>query len=143
MKIKFIIPGEPCGKGRPRFTQTGRAYTPAKTSNYEALVKVMYQEAAKGARFADVPLRMRIDACYSIPASASQKKKAQMRYGILRPTKKPDADNVLKIVADALNKIAYPDDAQIVEAIIRKVYADEPRVYVMIEEVNINGGRTD
>lgn len=133
--VTFTVIGEPCGKGRPRFTATGSPYTPAKTTNYEALVKVMYQDAAKGQRFGDCPLRMRIDAYYSIPASASQKKKAQMRYGILRPCKKPDADNVLKIVADALNKIAYHDDAQIVEATVRKMYADEPRAVVEIEEV--------
>lgn len=135
MRISFIIPGEPCGKGRPRFTAGGRAYTPAKTANYETLVKWYYQQSAKGFRFTDKPLKMMVTAYFQIPASASTKKKAEMRYGFIRPTKKPDWDNIGKIIADALNGVAYPDDAQIVEATVRKFYADDPRVEVEIEEV--------
>lgn len=139
MKVSFIIPGEPCGKGRPRFTAGGRAYTPAKTANYETLVKWEYQQAARGHRYADVSLKMTVVAYYGIPKSASERKKGDMRFGLIRPTKKPDADNVLKIIADALNQIAYPDDAQIVEASVTKLYADEPRVIVTIEEVKCGG----
>lgn len=29
MNISFIVFGEPVGKGRPRFTRGGHAYTPA------------------------------------------------------------------------------------------------------------------
>jgi Holliday junction resolvase RusA-like endonuclease len=58
-----------------------------------------------------------------------------MLDGIVRPTKKPDFDNIGKIICDALNKIAYDDDSQIVEANIYKVYADIPRVEVTLTEV--------
>lgn len=137
MRVTFEIPGEPCGKGRPRFTAGGRAYTPAKTAHYENLVKVEYERQCGGHRFGDGPLRMEIVAYYQIPASASKTQKALMREGMRRPTKKPDADNILKIVADALNQLAYPDDAQIVSAAVTKSYAadDRPCVVVMIEEV--------
>ena len=38
--VSFTVLGEPTGKGRPRFnTQSGRAYTPKKTVNYETWVK--------------------------------------------------------------------------------------------------------
>jgi Holliday junction resolvase RusA-like endonuclease len=136
MRVTFEIPGEPCGKGRPRFTAGGRAYTPAKTAHYENLVKLEYERQC-GHRFEDVPLRMEIVAYFTIPASASKAKKTLMREGMRRPTKKPDADNILKIIADALNQLAYPDDAQIVSASVTKVYAadDKPCVLVMIEEV--------
>lgn len=137
MRVTFEIPGEPCGKGRPRFAAGGRAYTPAKTAHYENLVKCEYERQCGGQRFGDGPLKMRITAYYQIPASASKTQKALMREGMRRPTKKPDADNILKIIADALNQLAYPDDAQIVSAAVTKAYAadDRPCVLVMIEEV--------
>ena len=57
-----------------------------------------------------------------------------MEAGLIRPTKRPDVDNVLKIVCDALNKIVYDDDACIVDAQVRKYYSANPRVEISIEE---------
>lgn len=86
--IRFIIPGVPFGKQRPRVTvkkYTGndgeekrfaKAYTPEKTVNYENLVKMAYKEEAKGKRFKDGDmLDVRIIAYYNIPLSTSKKKK--------------------------------------------------------------------
>ena len=39
--ITFIVYGEPKGKGRPRFTKNGRAYTPVTTQEYENAVKAI------------------------------------------------------------------------------------------------------
>ena len=58
-----------------------------------------------------------------------------MKKQLLRPTKKPDMDNVVKIIADSLNQIAYRDDTQIVDCQCRKFYSDNPRVEVTIKEV--------
>ena len=131
--IKFIIPGEPQGKARARVTRFGN-YTPEKTVNYEALIKHVYFYKAKGIKF-EGAIKMQIHAYYSIPNSASKKKKKDMIDDVIRPTKKPDSDNVLKIVADALNKIAYNDDSQIVEATVRKYYNDEAYVEVSISSI--------
>ena len=83
----------------------------------------------------DAMLDMRIKAYYSIPKSKSKKMKALMLEGIIRPTKKPDMDNVVKIIADSLNNIAYRDDTQIVDCQCRKFYSDTPRVEVRILEI--------
>ena len=64
-----------------------------------------------------------------------QKNKELMKKQLLRPTKKPDMDNVVKIIADSLNQIAYRDDTQIVDCQCRKFYSDNPRVEVTIKEV--------
>ena len=53
---------------------------------------------------------------------------------LIRPTRKPDFDNIGKIICDALNGIAYRDDAQIVDALVRKFYSDTPRVIVEISD---------
>ena len=137
MEVKFTVFGEPKGKGRPRFnTRTGHAITPKDTVTYETLVHMEYLNQCGNARFPDdAMLDMRIKAYYSIPQSKSKKKKELMRAGVIRPTKKPDMDNCIKIIADALNKIAYHDDTQIVDCQVRKFYSDDPRVEVRILEI--------
>ena len=76
---------------------------------------------------------MRIRAYYSIPASASKKRQAAMEAGEVRPVKKPDADNIIKVVADSLNQIAYRDDADIVSVALEKFYSRQPRIEVEIK----------
>ena len=80
---------------------------------------------------------MSVKAYFAIPKSVSKKKHKLMIEEKIRPTKKPDCDNVLKIICDALNTIAYDDDKQIVEMEISKFYSENPRVEVEIEEIAI------
>lgn len=141
MTVKFTVLGEPKGKGRPRFVpQTGRAITPKDTVNYETLVRMEYMAQCEGFRFPDKSmLDMRILAFYSIPKSATKKNRELMIKKILRPTKKPDMDNVVKIIADSLNQVAYRDDTQIVDCQCRKFYSETPRVEVIIQEIQEDG----
>lgn len=139
MKVSFTIPGEPQGKGRPRFAKVCgyvRTYTPDNTASYENLVRLEYERQCSGFRFDDSDmLDMRIYAYYGIPRSVSKRKKALMLEGAIRPSKKPDIDNVVKVIADSLNNIAYRDDVQIVDAMFRKFYSDTPRVDVVIQSI--------
>lgn len=139
MKIVFTIPGEPTGKGRPRFMQVGnftRAYTPQKTTAYETLVKWAFQAKCGGKKFPDgAMLDARLITYYGVPKSASKKKRQAMLEGVIRPTKKPDIDNVCKIVLDSLNGIAYHDDTQVVDCQVRKFYSENPRVVVTIQDI--------
>lgn len=138
MKVKFVIPGEPKGKGRPRVDHHGGktvTHTPDDTIVYENLVKTAYYQQCQRMQFPkDVPLEVRIMAYYSIPQSESKKRKAMMESHQLRPMKKPDVDNVEKVILDSLNKIAYHDDAQVVDCMFRKFYSYQPRVVVTIQE---------
>lgn len=132
MKVSFTVPGEPKGKQRPRVTRTGHAYTPQETTVYENLVKMEFCRQCPGIKF-DGQLRMTIKAHFAIAASVSLKKRNKMLVGEIRPTKKPDVDNITKIVADSLNKIAYNDDSQIVTVVTDKLFSENPRVEVTIE----------
>lgn len=153
-RVIFNVTGEPVGKGRPRFYRRGAGvgtYTPDKTIEYEErirqaflragrLPKVVYGDATNGyvtePLFPEgVPLKMEVMAVFGIPKSASKKKAAEMLDGRINPTKKPDADNIAKIVADALNGIAFRDDAQIAEIHIWKVYGKQPRITVNLERI--------
>ena len=140
MAHKFTVPGEPKAKARPRVTKGGITYTPKDTVIYENLVKMCYrQQVGKFAGADNAPITLHIDAYFTIPKSTSQKKRREMLAGVIRPTKKPDGDNIYKIVADSLNGIAYKDDSQIVDCIVRKWYADVPRVEVILSETATEG----
>ena len=130
--MKFTILGEPIAKARPRFSK-GRTYTPSKTINYENYVKLCYQEQCK--EFLEGELQMEVKVYMQIPKSASKKKSEQMEAGHIRPTKRPDLDNIIKGIADALNGIAYKDDSQIVRVTVEKWYSYKARVEVEIKEV--------
>ena len=138
MKTEFTVYGEPQGKGRPRFSTFNGCVTtrtPDQTVVYENLVKTEYRQQS-GKRFPDdAMLDVRIFAFYAIPKSVSKKKRKAMLNRELRPTKKPDFDNIGKVICDSLNGIAYRDDAQIVDSMVRKFYDDTPRVVVSISEI--------
>lgn len=140
MNICFTVPGEPRGKARPRVTRfkNGRShsYTPKPTKDYEELVKIQYRQAAADKRFADdTPLRMLVLAYFSIPKSTPKKKRQAILDKLIWPIKKPDYDNIAKIVSDALNGIAYRDDSQIVDGHCIKLYTPcAPYVEVNIGE---------
>ncbi|MCC0689980.1 MULTISPECIES: RusA family crossover junction endodeoxyribonuclease [unclassified Clostridioides] len=135
MRVNFTIDGEPVGKGRPRMnTYAKRTYTPNKTKNYEDLIKWLYQSKVK--HYFEGYIKMTLRCYYSIAKSNSKKVKEQKRNNVLRPSKKPDIDNVIKIMADALNEIAYKDDTQIVEVVASKYYSDKPRVEVVLEDIS-------
>lgn len=138
MRTEFCVYGEPQGKGRPRFSTYGgkvTTRTPDKTVLYENLVVTEYRSQS-GKRFPDdAMLDVRIIAYYGIPKSASKKKRQAMLDKKIRPTKKPDFDNIGKVICDSLNGIAYHDDAQIVDSQVRKFYSDTPRVVVSIAEI--------
>lgn len=133
--VQLTIPLEPKGKERPRWSKKmQRMYTPASTTNYEDFIKLVYRQNYGTQMFPKgIPLDIRIRAYCPIPKSDTLAVRAKKLTGAIRPTVKPDWDNIGKIVADALNKIAYYDDAQIVDSQTRKFYSDKPRVEILIQ----------
>ena len=131
--VRFEVPGEPRGKGRPRFTRWGNTYTDDKTRAYEDLIVACYKQAAGGFRFADSAfIELEVSAYYSIPKSATKAEKTAMQSGERLPSRKPDIDNVLKAVMDALNGVAYKDDSRVVKITARKTYG-EPRLVIELK----------
>lgn len=136
--ISFKVPGEPRGKGRPRATRMGnniRLYTDAKTSAYENLVALACQQAMQAAGQPPLTgaLALSVIAYVGIPKSTSKAKREQAAEGYLRPTKKPDLDNIIKAVLDGLNGVAFVDDVQVVNISAKKLYAiAEPYLLVSV-----------
>lgn len=130
-----VVEGKIKGKARPRFnTKTGRAFTPGDTITYENWIKCCYQEQC--GKFIDGAVKARIDVYYKIPKSYTKKRVQAIKDGLEKPLKKPDSDNIAKIVLDSLNKIAFNDDAQVVElTVVKKWTEEQERIEFELEEV--------
>jgi len=134
----FTIQGEPHGKGRPRVTRGGKhTYTPKKTKEYENLVKQSFIAECGNQEPFETHVKMSLYMVFKVPKSASKKNRELMLNGTIRPTKKPDIDNIIKSVADGLNGLAYLDDKQIVEIKAIKWYGENPRINVVISKIDI------
>lgn len=138
--VAFHVPGKPQGKARARTVYNKHlkhtvSYTPENNLLYENLIKSMYIQAAKGTKFEkEVPITLRITANFLPAKSISKKKQQQMLSGELLPLKKPDIDNIVKVVADALNGVAYRDDTQIVYVAAKKAYSEEEGLDITVKE---------
>ena len=121
----FSVDVKPMGKGRPRFAN-GHAYTPEATRNYEGLLRTKYKSVYGAISPAVGPLSMTIVAEFARPKTGQKGDWCE---------KRPDADNIAKAVLDALNGIAYADDAQVVDLRVTKQWADKNKVTVRIEPI--------
>lgn len=128
--ITIELAGEPRGKGRPRFSRKqGIAFTDPKTRSYEAALRYAAQEAMAGQPPLEGALSLRVEAYLPIPASWSKRKQLRASMILIRPTTKPDFDNLMKPL-DALNKVVWRDDSQIVSVSFAKFYSERPRFVV-------------
>ena len=137
MMITFVVYGEAVGKQRPRFARRGNhisTYTPQKTKSYEDEIRMMAKAAMGSSEPLDTPVTVAIYIRVGIPSSFSKQKRKDALENIQKPTKKPDADNILKCFMDAMNGIVYLDDKQVVNIHLTKVYAETPAVEIMVKE---------
>ena len=119
-----VVEGKIKGKARVRFnSKTGIAFSTNDNVKYENWVKLCYQE--QSGKYIEGPIRAMIMAYYEIPKSYSKKRIQGIKEGKEYPCKKPDSDNIAKIVLDSLNGIAYKDDAQIIELVVYKRYTED------------------
>lgn len=136
--IKITFPYEPKPKLRPRFRiMYGRiaTITPPETKQFEYLISEYYCFNAQHYCFEKgVPLSIELEFGMPIPASATKKSKIDMQAGIVLPAKKPDIDNLTKSVLDALNGVAWHDDAQIVEIKASKIYSGSPYIKMFLHD---------
>ena len=137
----MIILGEPVAQHRPRITTAGkfpRMYKTAKDNTYR---EKLYWEAKKlNMKPIDrkIPLLVRLKVLRQIPKSLSKTKRELAIKKLLRPVTKPDIDNYVKQVFDALNGLVWEDDAQIVYVEAAKFYDEIPRLELEIYEATFS-----
>lgn len=136
--VTIRMPGKPIGKGRPRFLKRGfktaaghtqYTYTPAETRAYEAALTLIARRQMRGRAPFEGALAVLIYAHFAYPVSLPKNRRA-----IARATGRPDWENVGKIACDALNKVVWNDDAQIVEGTVVKLFSSEPRLEIFVSE---------
>ena len=138
MKLGFTIPGKAVAKQSFRYTRDGRKYTDKEVKGYANWVRLCFERAYPHhlpSMFFEKPLKVHIQAFFEIPKSYSKKKREMCLAGLIRPTVKPDTDNISKNIKDALNGIAYPDDKQVVTETIEKFYDDSAYTIVSIGDI--------
>lgn len=125
--MKIIVRGKALPQERPRFFRRGNfvgAYDPGKSKDWKLDIKV--QALNRGATIQAGALFLRVDFYILRPASVSEKKRPF-------PNVRPDLDNYIKAVKDALNGVCWKDDGQIVQLISTKAYTiADPRVEIEI-----------
>lgn len=125
--VTFHVPGKPQGKARAKTFRTNgitRTVTPERTVLYENLIKEQYMHHSERLYFeSGTPVALLIVARFLPPKSKSKKMQKSMLDGEVLPLKKPDMDNIVKVVADALNGVAYHDDTQVVLVVAKKAYS--------------------
>ena len=127
---------EPVAKGRPRFHVQGRrviTFTPSKTHMYEQTVAFEYAQKCTEVFEKKTLIVVSLVFGLPIPKTTTKTRRREMEDGKTAHVKKPDIDNLVKAVLDALNGIAYEDDAQIVSITAVKQYAKDPFVEIRIE----------
>lgn len=135
MVYEFEVPGKIVGKGRPRLnTYTGIVYTPTKTKDYELLLEQYFLLKYPKFKMLEDRVKVSILAYFAIPKSTKKADAKEMLENSISPTKKPDIDNVVKIVLDSMNKFAFKDDTQITKLEIEKRYGVDEKICIRIEE---------
>lgn len=155
--LSFVIPGKPKGKERHKTRVVQRPggksyatfYTPPQTAQYETEIAyycnneiVDYERSSKVRWIKRGQYQLAVFAYIEIPKSWPVAKTAMAAQQLIRPTCKPDWDNIGKVVSDGLNGIAWTDDARVVDARTVKRYTTaEPRIEVVIIDITDDGDK--
>lgn len=135
MIYEFEVPGKIVGKGRPRLNSyTGNVYTPTRTKDYETLIEQYFLLKYPKFKMLEGRIKISMIAYFSIPKATKKSMIEDMLEDKISPTKKPDIDNIIKIVLDAMNQFAFKDDIQITKLEVEKKYALDEKIEIKIEE---------
>jgi Holliday junction resolvase RusA-like endonuclease len=134
-EVSFNVAGPMRGKQRPRATRMGRIYTPQETVNAEAYIKYLASQAMGSMEPFEGALKATFAIYVEIPKSFTKSRRQAALAGTDYPTTKPDLDNIVKLLADAMNGIVYKDDKQIVSICVSKKYAESASAHIYVGEM--------
>lgn len=135
MKYEVEVVSKIIGKERPRLNMiTGHVYTPNKTKEYETLIQQEFIVKYKKIEQIETRVLIEIIAHIKIPKNAKKGDREKMLLDEISPIKKPDIDNIAKVVLDSLNKFIIKDDTQVSKIIIEKKYSETEKLEIKVEE---------
>ena len=135
MKYEFEVEGKIVGKERPRVNMySGNVYTPTKTKDYETLIQQAFLIKYRKQPRIEGRLSVSIIAFFKIPTSIKKSDRELMINDVISPTKKPDVDNIAKVVLDGLNNFVFKDDNQVSKIFVEKKYTDDTeKIFISVE----------
>ncbi|WP_425452797.1 RusA family crossover junction endodeoxyribonuclease [Ammoniphilus oxalaticus] len=139
-KIKFTVLGEAVAQERARATTHRgriRMYDPQNSRDFKQYVGLVASQHAPRKPL-EGPLKVRLAIYRPMLKSFSRRRMGLAEHGLYRPTTKPDLDNYVKSISDALNKIIWKDDSQVVDLRVSKFYSEQPRIEIEVELLEIN-----
>lgn len=138
----FVYKARPFPKQRPIFNKkTGVAFTPPETRLFEKEFRGLVEHRMKQSGFTRIayptPVELIIDFAYPAP---------KVDHGRKWKTDRPDMDNLIKAVKDAMNETLYEDDAQVVTMRTRKIFhriptAPEGYISVVVNVLSNEGSQ--
>lgn len=130
--LSFFVSGIPLAQGRPRFKRVGKftkTYDPAKSKSWKESVRWQFIEQMHKENRSMIEGVIEADLVFLLPRPKSLPKKT--KYHV----KKPDLDNLVKSVFDALQGIAFHSDSQIYKMTVTKLYETKiPGVSVILKK---------
>lgn len=132
MRLSFCMYEAAQGKARPRFSR-GHAFTPQKTREFEERIRAKAKSVMlqNGNTPTDKPVMIKVTALFAVPKSYKKSFKERVDREFVPHTKKPDADNILKCIKDALNGVAYIDDSQCFSDTCEKFYTNDRSAFLV------------
>lgn len=136
---KFVVPIEPKPQSRPKFKRMGKnvmTYELKDMTDYKNSVANTCKKQFNGETLCDAKLNVSMTFYITPPKYVSKVKKNATRIEneVIRVNKKPDLDNYVKAILDALNGVVYKDDGMVTELHAKKFYSDKARVEITIVE---------
>jgi Holliday junction resolvase RusA-like endonuclease len=135
--IQIVIPGDPVAKASPRAfvnPRTGRPIITNATKTQQAmnyLCAVAKDQVPEDS--IEDPVSLRLDCFFAVPKSKPKWWKEAAVRGDIPHSKKPDADNLSKLLCDCLTRLGVlADDSQVAELHVRKRYSSSPRTEITI-----------
>lgn len=130
----FIVPGKPVGKARARYSPVNRRwYTPPSTADYEKEIATLAKAARPSCFDKCKPCELLITIRRKPPTRWKKSEKEDAIKKNMPVVSKPDIDNVIKIVMDALNGIAWEDDTQVYLVRANRFYDEKDEVGITVE----------
>ena len=140
--VCFELTGKPGHKARHRSRIVNPKFGKAFVQQYpdpatEAYERVLAEAAGlfmRGRVPTENPVALLVHSVRPVPESWSRRDREAALAGAILPTSKPDGDNYLKVVQDALNNVVWRDDSQVVDARIIKRYDLRPAMRIEVRE---------
>jgi Holliday junction resolvase RusA-like endonuclease len=140
------LPGEPEGRKQPQpriAWKDGRQivliHPASETRKYQKALAWQAKAAMRGRPLLTGPVALTVTAVMGVPKSWSKRDRDAALTGVIRPTGKPDWDNVGK-QADAFKDVVWVDDAIVVDCHVVKVYGENPMLRFEVRQIDATGG---